>query len=81
MAEEDVAAVFGPQWVRDALLWEQNRNRMAERIIFALRSRLRGLDPSLPEIYNGPAWWDFEQAWEREAQPPSFEVDPQREGK
>lgn len=61
MAQADVEAVFGPQWVQDALRFERGRARMAEKIILALRRELREADPSLPMEYDGTAWAEIER--------------------
>lgn len=63
MSEEHVTAVFGPPWVRDRVHNLQSDRVHAERVILALRRRLRELDPTLPDVYDGTAWATFEEIW------------------
>jgi hypothetical protein len=65
MAKEHVEAVFGPQYVQDALKHERENVRHAERIVLRLRELLIGYDPSLPHPLDGRAWAELE-AIERE---------------
>lgn len=47
----------------DISLAASKRDEMARRIILALRTRLRDLDPTLPNVYDGTSWMEFEQRW------------------
>lgn len=64
MAREHVEAVFGPQWVQDSLKWHKERLAGAEKIVLSLRKMLRERDPSLPDPYDGTAWWELEKSVE-----------------
>lgn len=62
MSASDVALVMYPaEKLRADLL--QERHHLAEEIILALRSRLREDYPGMPDIYDGPAWHEFEKVW------------------
>jgi len=55
-----------PWW--EALIWKQLRLQreqahVTEQTILALRRMLRAGDPSLPDIYDGKAWWEIEERW------------------
>lgn len=45
----------------------RDRERLyeAQRVLVALRRRLREFDPSLPDEYDGNAWFRIEQEWLR----------------
>ena len=62
MSEEHVAAVFGPEWVREAREFERSRIAALEKALLSLRRMLIARDPTLPEDpYDGQAWQPFER--------------------
>jgi hypothetical protein len=60
VSEEHVTQVFGPPWVRSRVENLEQHRRESERVVLALRRRLRATDPSLPDVYDGARWHKIE---------------------